>query len=57
MVCNMRFESRVDSEEDRIVAPGVSLGYEGEAAATEDVGDVAIVVFAEGAPTISPVAQ
>ena len=45
---NMRLYGRVDSKEDRVVAPGVSLGCEGETAATQDVGDVAIVVFCRG---------
>jgi hypothetical protein len=54
---NMRLYGRVDSKEDRVVAPGVSLGCEGETAATQDVGDVAIVVFAEGASAVSLVAQ
>ena len=54
---NMRLYGRVDSKEDRVVAPGVSLRREGEAAATQDVRDVAIVVFAEGASAVSLVAQ
>ena len=37
----------VNRQEDRIVAPGVSLGNQSFSAAAQDVGDIAVFVFAK----------